>query len=239
MGKIQVLHVIAILLSPAEWEVLARSVGVASVAVLMMLPLGTWLGYRLARGRLRFSFVIENLVQLPLVLPPVVTGYALLLLVGPGSGFGRAIESVGLSVAFTWFGAALAASVVAFPLFVNTVRVAFEQIDPEIEEAGYVFGGTKWSVLRLVTIPLAARGILAGVALAFGRALGEFGATIVLAGNIPGKTATLPLAIYTEINRADGAVMRLVIITVCLSVIVMIAYSVLMRRLHSPAKEKS
>ncbi len=227
------------ILSPQEWDVLLRSVLVALVAVCLMFPLGVWLGYRLARGRLRLSFIIENLIQLPLVLPPVVTGYALLMALGPASPIGRVLESANLSVAFTWIGAAVAAAVVAFPLFVNTVRVAFENIDPEIEEAVYVFGGGRWAALRLVTIPLAARGIGAAVALAFGRALGEFGATIVLAGHIPGKTATLPLAIFTELNKVDGSVERLVLITVALSIVVMIIYSLLVKNLHSAGRQHS
>jgi molybdate transport system permease protein len=140
----------------------------------------------------------------------------------------------GIRLAFTWIGAALAAAVVSFPLMVQTMRVAFEQVDPEWEEAGRVYGGGFWSVMRYVTLPLSARGIVAGVILAFARSLGEFGATIVLAGNIPGVTRTLPLAIFSKINRLGGepAALRLVLITVFLSVVSMAAHALLTRHLH-------
>ena len=137
-------------------------------------------------------------------------------------------------MAFSGIGAALAAAVVSFPLMVQTMRVAFEQIDPEWEEAVYVYGGGRWAVFRYVTLPLAARGITAGVVLAFARAVGEFGATIVLAGNIPGRSRTIPLAIFTRINQVGGeaAALRLVLVAVALSLLSLLLHAVLTRRFH-------
>lgn len=219
-------------MSPAEWEVLARSLRVAATAVILSLPPGLILAYVLARGRVRFTFVLDNLIQLPLVLPPVVTGYLLLVLLGPTGWIGRLLPET-WQVPFTWFGAVLAAAVVAFPLLVQTIRVAFEQVDRHWEEAVYVYGGGRWAAFRWVTGPLAARGIVAGMVLAFARAFGEFGATIVLAGNIPGRTQTLPLAIFTRLNQVQGeeAALRLVVIAVGVSVLSLMLYALLVRRL--------
>ena len=223
------------ILSPAEWEIVALSLQVAGVAVVASLPFGMALAYALARRRVPLSFLVENLIQLPLVLPPVVTGLLLLIVLGPEGPVGRWLEgTLGIQVAFSGIGAALAAAVVSFPLMVQTMRVAFEQIDPEWEEAVYVYGGGRWAVFRYVTLPLAARGITAGVVLAFARAVGEFGATIVLAGNIPGRTRTIPLAIFTRINQVGGeaAALRLVLVAVALSLLSLLVHAVLTRRLH-------
>lgn len=226
-------------LTSAEWEVIGLSLKVSAVAVACSLPFGILLAYGLARRRLRGAFVIENLVQLPLVLPPVVTGLVLLVLLGPDSAAGAWLERyLGIRIAFTWIGAALAAAVVAFPLLVQSMRIAFAQVDPEWEEAGYVYGGSRWEVFRLVTFPLAARGLAAGIVLAYARALGEFGATIVLAGNIPGESRTIPLAVFTALNRMGGepAVIRLVAVSVVLSILSLILHALLTRRLHDPQR---
>ena len=223
------------ILSPAEWEIVVLSLQVAGVAVVVSLPFGMALAYALARRRVPLSFLVENLIQLPLVLPPVVTGLLLLIVLGPEGPVGRWLEgTLGIQVAFSGIGAALAAAVVSFPLMVQTMRVAFEQIDPEWEEAVYVYGGGRWAVFRYVTLPLAARGITAGVVLAFARAVGEFGATIVLAGNIPGRTRTIPLAIFTRINQVGGeaAALRLVLVAVALSLLSLLVHAVLTRRFH-------
>ena len=223
------------LLTPEEWEVVRLSLRVALVAVVGTFPLGLLLAYGLARRRVPVPFVVENLVQLPLVLPPVVTGLLLLLALGPNTQAGRSLEAVfGGHLAFSWLGASLAAGVVAFPLMVQTMRVAIEQIDPTLEEAIYMEGGGTWQAFRFVTFPLALRGIAAGVVLAFARAVGEFGATIVLAGNIPGRTRTIPLAIFTRINQVGGeaAALRLVLIAVFVSVASLVLSSILTRRAH-------
>ncbi len=223
------------LLSPEEWEVVALSLRVAVVAVLASFPFGLLIAYGLARRRMPASFLVENLIQIPLVLPPVVTGLLVLMLLGPNTGAGRVIEAVfNGPVAFSWVGASLAAAIVAFPLMVQTMRVAIEQIDPILEEAIFIEGGGAWQAFRYVTFPLAFRGIAAGVVLAFARAVGEFGATIVLAGNIPGKTRTLPLAIFTRMNQVEGdaAALRLVVIALVISVASLVVSALLTRRAH-------
>ncbi len=212
-------------MSEAEWSAVALSLRVACAATALSLPLGVAVAYGLARRRGAGALVAENLVQLPLVLPPVVTGYGLLVLF---SG----------SVAFSWVAAVFAAGLMGFPLLVQTARVAFEAVDPAWEDAARVDGATRWGVFRRVTLPLAARGIAAGAALAFARALGEFGATVVVAGNIPGRTQTLPLAIFSGLNSVGGeaAVLRLVGVSVALSVGSLLAYTLLTRRLHRPGR---
>lgn len=219
-----------------EWGIIVLSAKVAGAAVLLSIIPGVWLAHALARGRIRWPFVIESLVQLPLVLPPVVTGFVLLVAIGPASPIGAFLDRAGVPVAFTWLGAAIAAAVVSFPLLVQTVRATIEQIDPELELAAKVDGGTRWTIFRYVTAPLAYRGVAAGTILAFARALGEFGATIIIAGNIPGSTRTIPLAIYTAVNQADGgaSALRLIIAAVVVSVASLAAYSFLSRRLYRP-----
>lgn len=216
-----------------EWATILLSLRIALVATVVILPPGIAIAYGLARGKIPASFVVENLIQLPLVVPPVVTGYILLFLLSPETFPGSLLKSIGLTIPFTWAGAALAAAIVAFPLLVQPIRVAIEQIDPEWEEAGYVYGGTRWDVFRTVTLPLAGRGIAAGIILAFARALGEFGATIVVAGNIPGVSRTIPLAIFTEMNRVGGqeAAVELVVVAVTISIVSLAAYALLSRHL--------
>jgi len=223
------------MLSAAEWVVVLLSAEVAFWAVSLSLLPGIAIAFWLARSRSPLRFLVENLVQLPLVLPPVVTGLLLLMLLGPEGPVGSwLVENLGIRIAFSRLGAALAAGVLAFPLLVQTMRVTFAQIDPEWEEAVFVYGGGRWAAFRHVTLPLAARGIAAGVVLAFARAVGEFGATIVFAGNLPGKTRTIPLAIFTRINQVGGevAAMRLVLVAVGLSVLSLAVHAALSRKLH-------
>lgn len=208
-------------MSDAECSAILLSLRVAAAATVVSLPVGVAVAYGLARRRRPAPLVVETLVQLPLVLPPVVTGYALLIVFAG-------------NIAFSWIAAVFAAGVMGFPLLVQTARVAFEAVDPQLEEAGLVDGATRWSMFHRVALPLAARGVAAGAALAFARALGEFGATIVVAGNIPGETQTIPLAIFTQLNRAGGeaAVLRLVAVSVALSAGSLLVYTLLTRRLH-------
>lgn len=225
------------MLTPEEWEVVVLSLRVALVAMAMSFPAALALAYGLARRKMPAPFLVENLVLLPVVVPPVVTGFLLLWLLGPAGPVGGWLSrTFGVQVAFSEMGAALAAAVVAFPLLVQPMRVAFEQVDPAWEEAAQVYGGTRWNVLRYVTLPLAARGIAAGLILGFARALGEFGATIVLAGNIPGRSRTIPLAIFSEVNRLGGEVraLRLVVLAVLLSLMSLLLHAWLTRRLHHP-----
>ncbi len=217
-----------------EWSIILLSARIATVAIVIMIVPGIVTAWYLARRRSPLTFVIENLVQLPLVLPPVVTGLLLLSLLGPRGKVGSLLnELFGLELAFTSMGAAIAAGVMAFPLIVQTFRLAIEQIDPEWEEAVSVYGGGRWAIFRWVTFPLATRGIIAGIILGFARAVGEFGATIVFAGNIPGRTQTVPLAVFTKLGQVatEASLIRLVLVAVALSVLSLSVYAYLSTRL--------
>lgn len=187
--------------SPAEWTALLLSAKVALGAVAAVLLPGIFLGWLLARKNFRGKLIVESLVYAPLVMPPVVTGYFLLLTFGRNGVIGRRLN---LQLTFTWQGAALAAAVMALPLMVRAVRLAVELVDRRYEEAASVLGYSPWRVWTRITLPLARSGIFAGLLLAFARSLGEFGATMTFAGNIEGVTQTLPLAIYSALQMPGG-----------------------------------
>ena len=217
-----------------EWAIITLSARIATVAIAVMIIPGILTAWYLARKRSPLTFVVENLVQLPLVLPPVVTGLLLLIFFGPKGGGGQLLNKLfGIELAFTSTGAAIAAGVMAFPLLVQTFRISIEQIDPEWEEAVSVYGGGRWAIFRWVTFPLAAKGIVAGIVLGFARAVGEFGATMVFAGNIPGRTQTIPLAVFTRLGQVDSnaSLMRLVLVAIVLSVFSLSIHAYLSTRL--------
>jgi molybdate transport system permease protein len=167
---------------------------------------GIPLAYLLARKPFRFRWLVDLVVSLPLVLPPTVTGYYLIVLLGRRGWFGAPLYALtGWSVTFTWHAAVVAAAVMALPLLVRTARAAIESVDRDLERAAFTLGHSEWRTAIEVTLPLARNGILAGLVLAFARALGEFGATLMLAGNIPGRTTTVPLAIYTAVQTGESA----------------------------------
>ena len=205
------------------WIALALSLKVAGWATAITLVLGVGVGYLLARGRFPGRELLDTLLTLPMVMPPTVLGYYLLVLLGRRSTFGAWLhDSFGISLIFTWQGAVIAASVVAFPLVFKPARAAFEAVDGQLEQAARVLGISELAVFFRVTLPLAWRGILAGVLLAFARALGEFGATLMVAGSIPGKTQTLSIAVYEAVQAGqDDTANLLVLITsaVCVSVL--------------------
>ena len=215
-----------------EWALVMLSLRIAVVAVALSLPIGIIVAYALARGRFVGHGLLNILVHLPLVLPPVVTGYALLLLFGAQGPLGRVLEPLGLGIAFRWTGAALAAAIMAFPLLVRAIRLGIEAIDPELEEAAATLGRSPWAVFLTVTLPLALPGILAGTVLAFAKALGEFGATITFVSNIPGQTQTIPTAIYAalQVPGQEGAALRLIGISVLLAAGALVASELLARR---------
>lgn len=222
-------------LTPQETSALLLSLEVAVWCVLLLAVPGTVTGWLLARGRFRGKSVVEVIVHLPLVLPPVVTGYVLLLLFGRGGPFGRLLEgALGVQVAFTWWAAVLASAVVAFPLMVRAVKLSVELVDRRLEQAAATLGASPWQVWLRVTLPLSLPGVLTGVVLAFARSLGEFGATITFAGNIAGETQTLPLALYTFTQVPDGesAAARLVLVSVLVSFAAMLASELAARRLR-------
>ena len=201
------------------------SIKVSIVATTLNAAIGIPLAYLLARRRFWGRGAVDVLVTLPLVLPPTVTGYYLIILLGRRGVLGAPLyEATGWSVAFTWYAAVIAATVMALPLLVRTARAAIESVDQNLERAAFTLGRPEWRTALEVTLPLARNGILAGLVLAFARALGEFGATIMLAGNIPGKTQTLPLSIYTAVQTGEaGQAMALVAVLTLLSCAVVVA----------------
>jgi molybdate transport system permease protein len=220
-------------LSPAEWEVIGLSLKVSAVAMLAMLPVAFALAWVLARTRLPGKLLLDALVHLPLVLPPVVTGWLLLLAFGGNGPIGRLLaEWFGVTLVFRWTGAALAAAIMALPLMVRAMRISIENVDTRLENAARTLGASPWHAFRTVTLPLASPGLLAGLVLGFARSIGEFGATITFVSNIPGETRTLPLAIYTalQIPGGDAAVTRLALISVALSLVALAASELLTRR---------
>jgi molybdate transport system permease protein len=190
--------------TPDSLSALGLSVRVALVATFLNAVVGIPLAYLLARRRFRGRGVVDLLVTLPLVLPPTVTGYYLIVLLGRRGWLGGPLYGLtGWSIAFTWYAAVVAATVMALPLLVRTARAAIESVDRDLEKAAFTLGRSEWRTALEVTLPLARNGILAGLVLAFARALGEFGATLMLAGNIPGRTTTVPLAIYTSVQTGE------------------------------------
>ncbi len=221
-------------LSADEIDILVLSLRVALASIVVLAVPGVLMGWLLARRDFVGKSVVDALVHLPLVLPPVVTGYLLLLVFGRRGIIGAQLEAwFGLHIAFTWKGAALAAAVMAFPLMVRAVRLAIEMTDREIEDAARTLGASPLRVALTVTLPLAAPGLLAGLVLAFARSLGEFGATITLAGNIPGESRTLPVAIYAyaQVPDGDAPLHRLVVISIAVSVLALVGSEWLSRRL--------
>ena len=206
---------------------LALSLRVAVLATVVNALVGVPLAYLLARRRFTGRALLDLLVTLPLVLPPTVTGYYLIVLLGRRGWLGAPLyAATGWTIAFTWYAAVVAATVMALPLLVRTARAAIESVDRDLEKAAYTLGRSEWRTALEVTLPLARNGILAGLVLAFARALGEFGATLMLAGNIPGKTATVPLAIYTAVQTGEqSTVLVLVAILTALSCVVLVAAS--------------
>ncbi|MDO9075844.1 MAG: molybdate ABC transporter permease subunit [Brevundimonas sp.] len=207
-------------LSPEEQQIIGLSLKVAATATLFSLPPGVALAYLLSRYSFPGKALLSGLTHLPLILPPVVTGYALLLLFGRSGPLGRLLEPMGIVFAFDWTGAALAAAVMGFPLLVRAVRLSFDMVDPRIESAAETLGARPIVRFLTITLPLALPGVAAGTVLAFAKALGEFGATITFVASIPGETRTLPLAIYslTQAPDSEAALLRLVLISVGVSI---------------------
>ena len=202
----------SLLMNEIDWFPLWLSLRVAFISTLLVVVIGVALAWTLARKNFRGREVLDALVTLPLVLPPTVLGYYLLVLLGRASPAGKVYEAItGASLVFTWQGAVVAASIGALPLVVKTARAAFSSVDGELEDAARTLGKSEWEVFRRVTLPLASRGIAAAAMLAFARALGDFGATLMVAGNIPGRTQTAAVAIYDAMQSGhDGLALWLV-----------------------------
>ena len=222
-------------LSPLEQEALTLSLRVALWSVFISLPFGLFIAWLLARREFFGKTLLNGIVHLPLVLPPVVVGYLLLVLLGRNGPLGAWLYEVfGITLPFTWEGAALAAAVMAFPLMVRAMRLSLETVDRRLEAAARTLGAKPLEVFLTVTLPLMSPGILAGAILAFARSLGEFGATITFVSNIPGETRTLPIALFSLIQSPDGeaGALRLAIIAVILALASLAASEALARRLQ-------
>jgi molybdate transport system permease protein len=191
-------------LSAQDWNALGLSLRVALLSVVLSLPVALALAWLLSRRRFFGRTLVESLLFLPLILPPVVTGYALLALLGRNAPLGRMLADIGIVFAFRWTGAVIAAAVMGFPLLVLSIRVAFDSVDRKLEAAAETLGAGAWRRFATITLPLSLRGVAAGCVLAFARAFGEFGATISFVSNIPGETRTLPIAIYELLNVPGG-----------------------------------
>ncbi len=223
-------------LSPLELEALALSLRVALWSVLTSLPVGLLVAWVLARREFFGKSALNAIVHLPLVLPPVVVGYLLLVLLGREGPLGRLLYDLfGVGLPFTWEGAALAAAVMAFPLMVRAMRLSLESVDRRLEAAARTLGAGPVGVFLTITLPLMAPGIVVGALLGFARSLGEFGATITFAANIPGETRTLPLALYTltQTPGGEGAALRLTALSVALSLAALAASEYAARRLRA------
>ncbi len=226
-------------MTPVEWEILQLSLKVAFWSVLCSLPIAIAVAMLLARSDFPGKSLFDAIVHLPLVLPPVVIGYFLLLLLGRRGPLGAVLEEYfGIVVAFRWTGAAIAAGIMGFPLMVRAIRLSIEAIDSGLEAAGRTLGATRWRVYATVTLPLALPGILTGALLSFARSLGEFGATITFVSNIPGETRTLPLAIYTltQVPGGDAAALRLSVIAILLSVMALMLSEYFVQRAQRRGK---
>jgi molybdate transport system permease protein len=220
-------------LGPAEWAAVWLSARVAFWATLVTLPLGVVVAYVLARCEFPGKQLVNGLVHLPLILPPVVTGYLLLLVLGRRAPVGQLLEQwFGIVVAFRWTGAAVAAGVMAFPLMVRSIRLAIEAVDPKLEQAASTLGASRFWVFLTVTLPMILPGIVAGAIIAFAKAIGEFGATITFVSNIPGQTQTMPLAIYSFLQVPGGqdSAARLAIVAVVIAMAALLLSEVIARR---------
>src|SRR5438270_182791 len=219
-------------LTPGEWTAVLLSLRIAVVATLVALPFGIAIAWVLARKDFCGKALVDGLVHLPLVLPPVVTGYLLLIWFGRRGVIGAFLADVGIVFSFRWTGAALACGVMGFPLLVRAIRLSIEAVDARLEDASRTLGASPLRVFATVTLPLALPGIIAGMVLCFAKALGEFGATITFVSNIPGETQTISAAIYTfvQIPGGDAAAGRLVLVAIAISLAALIAAEWLARR---------
>ena len=219
-------------LGPTEWQAVRLSLWVGLVATLVSLPLGIVTAYALARWSFPGKQILNGIVHLPLILPPVVTGYLLLVTFGRRGSVGQWLETVGIVFSFRWTGAALAAAIMAFPLMVRAIRLAIEAVDPRLEAAAGTLGASPAWVFATVTLPLILPGVLAGSILAFAKAIGEFGATITFVSNIPGQTQTVPSAIYALLQAPGGEVAagRLVLVSITIAMTALLVSEVLARR---------
>lgn len=218
-------------LSPDDWTAIWLSLRIGIVATLASLPFGILTAYALARWRFPGMMIFNGIVNMPLVLPPVVTGFILLLLFGARGIFGIFLAQLGIVIAFRWTGAALACAIMGFPLMVRAMRLSFEAIDRRLEMAAKTLGASPISTFFLITLPLALPGIVVGAVLAFAKALGEFGATITFVSNIQGETRTISAAIYSyaQVPGGDANALRLTFVSIVISMLALVASEIIQR----------
>jgi molybdate transport system permease protein len=220
-----------------ELQILSLTLRTAALATLLILPAGLAVAWLLARRSWRGKSLVETLVTLPLVMPPVATGFILLEILGRRGPLGAWLHRAGIDVVFTWRAVVAAMMVMSFPLLVRAARVAFEEVEPRFEQIARTLGATEWRVFFTITLPLAARGIVSGMLLAFARAIGEFGATILVAGNIPGRTQTLSVAIYDHVQLGrDGDAGRLLAVAVIIAFAAVWTAETFLRRRREPRR---
>lgn len=220
-------------LGPQEWQAIELSIRVSLVATLVSLPFAIAIAWLLARRRFPGHDLLSGLVHLPLILPPVVTGYLLLITMGTKGPIGSLLQPLGIVFAFRWTGAVLATAIMAFPLIVRAIRLGFESVDPKLEQAAATLGAPRAWIFLTVTLPLILPAIVAGVTLGFAKAMGEFGATITFVSNIPGQTQTMPSAIYALLSTpsGEGPAMRLVVISIAIAMGAVLVSEYLARRM--------
>nr|WP_323778182.1 molybdate ABC transporter permease subunit [Amylibacter sp.] len=225
-------------LSPQEWSAVALSLRVSFWATLFSLPFGVFVAYALARWQFAGKQLLNGVVHLPLILPPVVTGYLLLLTLGTKAPIGGFLADLGIIFAFRWTGAALAAAVMGFPLMVRAIRLSIESVDPKLEQAAATLGASPVWIFATVTLPLILPGIIVGTILAFAKAMGEFGATITFVSNIPGQTQTLPSAIYAflQVPDGEGSALRLVVVSIIVAMSALVLSEILAARVSRRIK---
>ena len=223
-------------MTPEEWTAVRLSLLVAVTAMAASLPFGIAIAYVLARGRFWGKGLLDTLVHLPLILPPVVTGYVLLILFGRRGAIGEFLAQFDIVFAFRWTGAALACAVMGFPLMVRAIRLSIEAVDTRLESAAGTLGASPIWVFATITLPLCLPGVIAGAILCFAKSMGEFGATITFVSNIPGETQTLPSLIYTltQVTGGDAGALRLTLVSVAISMAALLASELLARRIGAP-----
>ena len=227
------------MLTPEELSALYLSAKVAGFATVFCLPFAILVAWILARYEFRLKYVVEALLQMPMVLPPVVLGYLLLIVFGGNGWIGQWLQQLGIQLAFNWKGAVLAAMIVAFPLMVQPIRLSFQMINPQLEQVASSLGVQPFKVFCSISLPLALPGILIGSILCFSRSLGEFGATITFVGNIPDETRTIPIAIYSLLQQPDGEQMalRLVLLSLGLAFAALLANYWIMQKYQRKLQE--
>ncbi|SVB26762.1 uncharacterized protein METZ01_LOCUS179616 [marine metagenome] len=226
------------MITDAEFTALRISIQSAALGTFLAFPIAGLLALTLVRAKIKWKFLLDTLVSLPLAMPPIITGYFLLILFGKNGPLGSMLDKTfGVEIIFTWVAAALAAGLMALPLMVRAIEVALADMDPRMELVARSLGASRWYAFWTITIPLCKKGLIASILLGFARALGEFGATLIIAGNIPGRTQTLPLAMFTELQAGnDNSVMRLVLLSLILTFLTLLTHHVLIRKRKTEAK---